>query len=111
MRRWRIVVSLAVALAVPQLAEATEHEGRIAVRYADLDLSLQTDVRRLHARVQRAIRTLCAQPRLGTLATPAESLCRRTAMATAQGQIERAVALVVNRSNLVQGRIATAAAR
>ena len=111
MKRWRIALPLALGLACPDLAGAAEPGAGIAVSYADLDLSQQEGARRLHARVRSAIRTVCAQPSQGVLASPAESRCRRTARAMAQVQIERAVALATDRRNLAQRRFASAAAR
>lgn len=111
MTGWRMTVPLAVALTSPDLASAGEQRTNMAVSYADLDLSQQADANRLRARVQGAIRTLCAQPRQGVLTNPAESLCRRAAMAAVQEQIERTIAVSTNRRKLEQSRIATAASR
>ncbi|WP_022683466.1 UrcA family protein [Sphingobium bisphenolivorans] len=111
MKGWRTALPLAVGLASPDLAAAMEHGASTAVSYADLDLSKQADARRLRARAGKAIRSLCTQPRQGVLASPAEILCRRAAMVKAQAQIERAVALAVDRRSLTQSRLATAATR
>ncbi|KFG90864.1 hypothetical protein BV98_001395 [Sphingobium herbicidovorans NBRC 16415] len=111
MRSWRMALPLAVGLASPNVAAAAEHGVSMAVSYGDLDLSQPADSRRLHARTQRAARTLCAQPRQGVLASPAEILCRRAAMEKAQRQIERAVAFAVERRSLAQRGFATATAR
>ena len=111
MTGWKIALPLAMGFASPSLAGAAEHGVSIAVSYADLDLSQQADARRLQARVRSATRTICAQPRQGVLASQAESLCRRTTMARAQGQIDRAVKLAATRRSFAQGRFATATAR
>jgi UrcA family protein len=111
MMEWRIALPLAIGLASPIVAGATEHGVSVAISYADLDLSQQADARRLHARVRSATRTICTQPRQGVLASPAESLCRRIAMARAQGQIDRAVKLAATRGSLVHGRFASVTAR
>ena len=111
MTGWRIALPLAMGLTSPSLAGAAEHGVSMAISYADLDLSQQADARRLQARVRSATRTICAQPRQGVLASPAETICRRTAMARAQGQIDRAVKLAATRRSLADGRFAIATAR
>lgn len=111
MTGWRIALPLAMGLASPNPAGAAEHGVSMTISYADLDLSQQADVRRLHARVRSASRTICEQPRQGVLASPAESLCRRTAMARAQGQVDRAVKLAVTRRSLANARLAAATAQ
>lgn len=111
MTGWGIALPLAIGLASPEVAGADENRVSIAISYADLDLSQQDDVRRLRARVRGAVRTICVQPRQGVLASPAEILCRRTAMERAQGWIDRAVMLASTRRSFAQGGLATAAAR
>lgn len=111
MMGWRIAMPLAMGLTSPNVADAAGSGASMAIRYADLDLSQERDALRLHARVRNAIRTICAQPRQGVLASPAESLCRRTAMVRAQGQIDRAVTLAAAARSVGQGRFATVVAR
>lgn len=111
MSKWSIGLSLAMGLTSPDPARAADHRVSMTISYADLDLSQQGDARRLHARVRSAIRKVCAQPRQGVLVSPAESLCRRTAMARARDQIDDAVTLAATRHIFAQGRFAPTAAR
>lgn len=111
MTGWNIALPLAIGLAGPEIAVAAEQGVSMVISYADLDLSQQADARRLDARVRSATRAICAQPHPGLLASPSESLCRRTAMVRAQTQINRAVALAASRRILAQNGIVTAAAR
>jgi len=111
MAAWKIALPLALGLASPGLAGASEQATGMAVSYADLDLSRQAGARQLRARVQRAVRTICAQPRQGVLASPSEIRCRQTATAKAQEQIERVVARAVSGQSLPQTRFAATLTR
>lgn len=111
MTGWRIALPMAMSLANPNFARAAEQVVSMTISYADLDLSQQANAHRLQARVRSAARTICAQPRQGMLISQAEILCRRTAMARVQGQIDRAVKLAATRQSFAQGRFATATAR
>lgn len=113
MMGWRIALPLplplAMGLASPDVVGAAEHGVNMAISHADLNLAQAGDARRLQARVRSAIRMICVQPRQGLLASRAESRCRRTAMARAQGQIDRAVKRVVVRQGFAQDSLATTA--
>ena len=65
-----------------------------------LQLTSEADVRRLHRRVSRATRAVCATPgSRGVADHAAYHACRVAAMRDAQRQIETAIAAARNRGN------------
>ena len=85
------------AHAAPALNENTV-SAEINIR--GLQLTSEADVRRLHQRVSRAAKAVCAIPgSRGVADRAAFNACRAAAMRDAQRQIETAIAAARNRGN------------
>ena len=91
-------VALAALMAVPALAQGDSPvivEGGLptaVVSYADLDLSSSTGLARLNGRISRAASRICTETgRKEIRRQLSEARCFRTAVESAQPQVERLV--------------------
>ena len=83
--------------AAPALDERTVSTE---INIQGMQLTSEADVRRLHRRVSRAARAVCASPgSRGVAEHAAYQACRATAMRDAQHQIETAIAAARNRGH------------
>jgi UrcA family protein len=102
-----LAISLALAsLSGPALA-AGDPLPRVAVPYADLDLSQPSDQERLETRVRNAVRSLCAPPARGLQWAQKSAECRQLAAMRAREQTAAAVAAATR--DLSRSRFATLA--
>ena len=92
----RMILPLALALLLPVPAVAADETPPTSkVRYRDLDLRSETDVRRLRSRVREAAISVCAQSgftRTGMLWPANARHCQDDAVATAEPRVQIAVA-------------------
>ena len=91
-----LFVASTLAAAVPASAEPpilVEGVPQVLVPYGDLDLSRPAGQASLQGRVRRAANQLCATDMRGIGPVTQERSCRSAALAQAQGQIDRAIAL------------------
>ena len=80
-----------------------------AVSYADLDLSRPAGVARLNGRIRRAAEELCVDEAVRNLArTAVARACLTAALASTEGQVERAIALYGTPQFAARGTIAVA---
>jgi UrcA family protein len=97
MSKFSLSLAAAATLAsAPTLAQApTRVDGRPSARvsYAELNLNSRSGMAMLDRRIQRAAKTLCVDERVRDLArASAGRACFAEAIASAQPQVERAVA-------------------
>lgn len=111
MRGWQMALPLTLGFASPSAAGTVEFGVSVIISHADLDLSREPDARRLRKRVGSAIKAICAQPRQGALANPAQINCRRAAMARTKVQIDRAMTLAAMRQSFMNYNPANASER
>lgn len=72
-----VPVALVAAACVLGSAQAQTADSRITIRYADLNLSTQSDAHRLYQRITEAARTMCGHQGRGVDAQLAWDSCVR----------------------------------
>jgi UrcA family protein len=86
-----LVVSMGLTAAPPAAAAPKGTWRTHAVRYDDLDLTLQGGVRRLERRIATAVRIVCGPAPATTASAKARLECLAASAANAQAKVEQAV--------------------
>lgn len=86
------LASLAAAIAAPAAATQTATDFAVGVDHSDLDLSTDAGVSRLDERVRTKIRKMCRNGGRDSDSIRLERQCRESALASAQPEVNVAVA-------------------
>lgn len=93
--KWLIAIMIASAslpaLAQPPVVITGDERPSALVRYADLNLAMSSDQRKLHNRVNHAVRTVCRESLGPSAIIISQQRCRQFAWQGALPQMKRAV--------------------